>query len=93
MVACPWLQLGNLTITLVENADRESPLDFSEHAMATLLQVDDLAVAYDRATKHGARVIEPPERPDPAPARTAAARPRECGRPKTPGKQEAAEVE
>ncbi len=60
-ITCPWLRIGDLTITLLENTERPSPLEFSEHAMATLLlQVDDLNGAFLRATKQGARVIEPP---------------------------------
>ncbi len=61
-ITCPWLRIGDLTITLVENTERISPLEFSEHAMATLLlQVDDLNATFLQATKHGARVIEPPD--------------------------------
>lgn len=61
-VTCPWLRLGSLTLTLLENTDKVSPLEFSEHAMATLsLQVRDLGAAFARATKHGARVVEPPD--------------------------------
>ena len=56
---CPWLRIGDLNITLLANTDEESDLDHSEIAMAIMfLQVDDLAAAYDRAIKHGARVID-----------------------------------
>ncbi|MCA9078163.1 MAG: VOC family protein [Planctomycetaceae bacterium] len=59
-ITCPWLQLGGLTITLLENTDRSSQLSFSEQAMATLLVfTDDISGAFDRATRWGARVIEP----------------------------------
>jgi uncharacterized glyoxalase superfamily protein PhnB len=62
-VTCPWLRIGDLTITLVENTERISPLESSEHAMATLLlRVDDVNAAFLRATKHGARVIQPPDK-------------------------------
>jgi uncharacterized glyoxalase superfamily protein PhnB len=61
-ITCPCLQLGNLTLTLLQNTDKESPLEFSQHAMITLLlEVDDLKAAFDRAIKCGARVIEPPD--------------------------------
>ena len=60
--SCPWLQLGSLTITLLENAAKPSSLDFSDQAMATLLiEVDDLDAAFIRAVDHGARVISPPD--------------------------------
>ena len=62
MILCPWLMLGNLVITLLENTERKSDLDYSQQAMATLmLQVNDLNAAFERAVKHGARVIEPPD--------------------------------
>lgn len=62
VLLCPWLQLGDLTIHLLENTDRPCQLEYSEQAMATLLIcVEDLQAAFEKATAAGAAVIEPPD--------------------------------
>ena len=59
-VTCPWLQIGQLTITLVENTNRPSGLDFSSQAMATLvIFTDDIESLSHRALEQNVHIVEP----------------------------------
>ncbi len=60
-ITCPWLQLGDLTLTLFAIADCESDEEDSATAKATLLlQVDDVSNVFRRAKDYSARIVVPP---------------------------------
>jgi len=56
---CPWLRLGELTLSLMPNADEPSPAVFPVHAMPVLwLEVDDLGAAQNHLARNGIPIVE-----------------------------------
>ncbi len=59
---CPWYRLGELTISLMPNAEHPSPARFPDHAMPMLwLTVDDLQAAHRRLRDAGCTIVQAPD--------------------------------
>jgi catechol 2,3-dioxygenase-like lactoylglutathione lyase family enzyme len=56
---CPWLRLGELTISLLPNATEPCPVRFPTHAGTMLwLETDDLGAAHRHLVENGVPVVE-----------------------------------
>jgi predicted enzyme related to lactoylglutathione lyase len=57
---CPWFKLGQLWISLLDNATTVSPAKFPGHPMAMLwVETDDLTAAAQRFVQFGVKVLNP----------------------------------
>jgi len=56
---CSWFQLGALTFSLMPNASKPSPAQFSTHAMPVLWpEVVDLGTARQHLARHKVPIVE-----------------------------------
>lgn len=56
---CPWYQLGSLTISLLANAEHESPATFPDDAMPVLwLEVHDIRLAHEHLVSAGTPILQ-----------------------------------
>src|SRR5262245_17984166 len=58
-LGCTWLRVGEVTLSLMPNAEERSPAEFPTHAMPVLwLVVDDLAAAHRHLRRNRDQVLE-----------------------------------